>query len=1730
MQVLSVAKVNKVKDHPATVVTYNVIANNADFIRFDIYQEMPNVSSQAAWRMDSVSLKATASASPTFTSVQWTPDTTTLDITGNNLCSGSTSCELRLGGKLCSETCHTITQESFTCNLNGLPPFPTFTLACGLTAAAVCSTPGTATFAYPPCARYPTRNASFSPISYNVVRSDSATVPTTGGSLMFTIVNSRLLNPNAIAGFVAGTQVPVTYVTTDTLKVSLPAFTNGGVLNRTGTSLKVYIEGTHIGQLTYDYTAAVVTPKSFTKVPSAGDWVTYTGSNLGIGAAGLGVVLAASAGALAGANCTNISMSVPHKQIKCHLSSGHGNYTALISLSGSTFTVGTVSYREPDVAVYDYDRPSVITGGTFKFKFEPSSAVPALYNVPTYLHLHYLCEIATTECSYAGNYAFACPAISPEQPSCVIGRGGAHTVQLKFNDTNVGPQMNVYYKNPIVSAISPMAIAATGGTLTFSVSEAGLYSSFTKSMLQITVGGSSNCPILDFQGTPEITKITCNASSANGLQSAMLFVSGRAAETPPDLYISFSGSVSSITLKALFPTNPNTRGSAVAYLNATVVDATTFFVNVDGTNITASFAAAAGRIMFVLPPGFGGGHKLYAIAQSSLGSAVSNTLAFSYSVPVFSVINDADPIAQTITISGDNFGQQSQIVVTTTADNMALRSGRSTATTCNITVAHTEIVCPVPRGVSAGHWLTVTFTPLDGTYSSCTLNTTYAYEEPVILNVSSSPTQGNSAAIITGKNIPLLTPMPSVVVLFDGATCSNATIIADNCVRFNLPAAVVSRTNYHLIVLMVATKSSSPYSFYYSKPDITQVSRASTEGGPVNIFGSSFGPNGTEACVRIGDYKCSNPVVTDHAKITCQMPAGYGYDLMVYVNSPCTYGDVTADATTFKWFNFYPPVISQITTDIATSGGLITVKGANFGPKKDAISVTMQGFTVAVLAFEEHTSVAFYSITGVGTGKTVQVSVNSQTSNAAQTNYLPPSIEKVTTASTSGGSITITGQNFGPASAGTPIVKLGSSTCTGVTFLVDHFLLQCLAPAGAGRQIVTVTVGGQQSNSWPFYYNTPSISSATMTSTAGGLINITGENFGASAGDIVVYVHDIECTSVVLLTPHTKISCIAPPGTGVKQEVRVYVSGQYTTNNVFSYEAPNIFNSTSGSTLGGDITISGQNFGQAGDTSIQVNVDNKACSSAVVVKDYTSVRCSSPAGTGASKLVEVVVGGQRYITFAFSYYAPVCHNITNVDFSGGLAVISGANFGSDTSKVIVKIGDVYCNNPTFAVADTVLTCTVPAGESSKSQLVTVTVDGQSTSNATTCYFSYIDATPPVCNLTKDASGNTTNSDSVTVNVVCNEDIYNITESDFLLGGDCSMDLVKSLSNYQVLVHRGTSGMAAACSLTLQAGSVVDKHNTPNLNSSNTVNLVFTTKPDEGKKSKVGMIAGIVVGVCVALGLCLGATLLLLGVLWVRRRRQHRAEEQAQLMDIFATASTDKLEDFNTTKVALDHFPLQISIDCFTFSEHACLLPINKQLKQKFTVTNTGEDTYTLQIFGPKKETYRLAFDPDLIILDPGAEVEVTAHIIILATTNINGVVTFIACQGEEIDSDEELPAAELPLEVESEPSTFLDPFEIDKVEPKIAEGAFGVVYRGRYRGQEVAVKILKNQEYITDQVRDDFKREVEMMEMLRSPYVCNIPLWVSLRHRLYTLWAPCTFRATSQSARSSCRSEIFHTP
>eukprot|EP00026_Physarum_polycephalum_P000435 Phypoly_transcript_00436.p1 GENE.Phypoly_transcript_00436~~Phypoly_transcript_00436.p1 ORF type:complete len:1554 (+),score=261.65 Phypoly_transcript_00436:224-4663(+) len=92
-------------------------------------------------------------------------------------------------------------------------------------------------------------------------------------------------------------------------------------------------------------------------------------------------------------------------------------------------------------------------------------------------------------------------------------------------------------------------------------------------------------------------------------------------------------------------------------------------------------------------------------------------------------------------------------------------------------------------------------------------------------------------------------------------------------------------------------------------------------------------------------------------------------------------------------------------------------------------------------------------------------------------------------------------------------------------------------------------------NSFPIIIVTPIVINATHTLHQGGLITITGENFGNDVTQVSVAVGSNTCENVSMVVPSSVLTCIVPAGSGTDLHVYVSVgqSNNLDDNTAFSY-------------------------------------------------------------------------------------------------------------------------------------------------------------------------------------------------------------------------------------------------------------------------------------------------------------------------------------------------------------------------------------------------------------------------------------------------------------------------------------------------------------------------------------------------------------------------------------------------
>ncbi|ELP93685.1 protein serine/threonine kinase, putative [Entamoeba invadens IP1] len=129
------------------------------------------------------------------------------------------------------------------------------------------------------------------------------------------------------------------------------------------------------------------------------------------------------------------------------------------------------------------------------------------------------------------------------------------------------------------------------------------------------------------------------------------------------------------------------------------------------------------------------------------------------------------------------------------------------------------------------------------------------------------------------------------------------------------------------------------------------------------------------------------------------------------------------------------------------------------------------------------------------------------------------------------------------------------------------------------------------------------------------------------------------------------------------------------------------------------------------------------------------------------------------------------------------------------------------------------------------------------------------------------------------------------------------------------------------------------------------------------------------------------------------------------------------------------------------------------------------------------EKYTIRTNPELIILEKGEACEFEVYVTPLCsfTTEEKIVISYSKSKSHKHSQ------VTFPLSVTTILSTRLDPDELLETE-KIGEGSFGVVYKGTFRGNCVAIKKIKDVSG-DEKIKSEFEAEVDMLDKFRSGYI-----------------------------------------
>ncbi|ELP88807.1 protein kinase, putative, partial [Entamoeba invadens IP1] len=162
------------------------------------------------------------------------------------------------------------------------------------------------------------------------------------------------------------------------------------------------------------------------------------------------------------------------------------------------------------------------------------------------------------------------------------------------------------------------------------------------------------------------------------------------------------------------------------------------------------------------------------------------------------------------------------------------------------------------------------------------------------------------------------------------------------------------------------------------------------------------------------------------------------------------------------------------------------------------------------------------------------------------------------------------------------------------------------------------------------------------------------------------------------------------------------------------------------------------------------------------------------------------------------------------------------------------------------------------------------------------------------------------------------------------------------------------------------------------------------------------------------------------------------------------------------------------------------IPVNTESREVFCVGNLNENVVKIQFtLMSNVDKFTLRVSPELISLKKGFACEFSMYLTPLCTCQIISSIQIVAKNLK--TNDEKFNAIKV-IGV-TEKSTRIDYDEL-KEDKKLGEGSFGVVYKGTFRGNIVAIKKMKNFSNDDNSI-EEFTNEVNMLNKFRSDFIVH---------------------------------------
>ncbi|EDR25091.1 protein serine/threonine kinase, putative [Entamoeba dispar SAW760] len=263
---------------------------------------------------------------------------------------------------------------------------------------------------------------------------------------------------------------------------------------------------------------------------------------------------------------------------------------------------------------------------------------------------------------------------------------------------------------------------------------------------------------------------------------------------------------------------------------------------------------------------------------------------------------------------------------------------------------------------------------------------------------------------------------------------------------------------------------------------------------------------------------------------------------------------------------------------------------------------------------------------------------------------------------------------------------------------------------------------------------------------------------------------------------------------------------------------------------------------------------------------------------------------------------------------------------------------------------------------------------------------------------------------------------------------------------------------------------------------------FWHRPDINKTACNSHIEVWLIIFCVIILLIIIIVIIVLLIYIIKRVLGYRKEEELRKKYCIFDMSRSNIEFHSTDNpdVVINKEVIHFTIDNQNNNDEKVQIPVNQETRELICIGNKGKNTIKVQ-FSVKEgcDKYEIRTNPQLMTIPKGKALEFEVFIKPLCSCLVEDIIKLFSLdmkKGTTIESN-------IKIKAETELSTRLDPDEL-KEEKKIGEGSFGIVYIGEFRGNQVAIKKMKQIDKDEDKMKE-FEKEVMMLDKFRSEYIIH---------------------------------------